>query len=118
MIIGGKSMPIDNHEQYKSNKSNHWETIHACPRNCFFCGLCVCVCACACVCVRACVRVRACVCVCVCAIISVSLCPYPCLSLLLLLLLARYNDYLRLTEGCFSRFLFSVRGHGVKPVVT
>ena len=29
MIIVGKSMPIDNYEQYKRvNKSNHWETIH------------------------------------------------------------------------------------------
>ena len=28
MIIVRKSMPIDNNEQYKSNKSNHWETIY------------------------------------------------------------------------------------------
>ena len=30
MIIVGKSIPIDNYEKYKSNKSNHQETIHAC----------------------------------------------------------------------------------------
>ena len=29
MIIVGKSMPIDNYEQYKRvNKSDHWETIY------------------------------------------------------------------------------------------
>ena len=29
IIIVGKSMPIDNYEQYK-RVINHWETIHAC----------------------------------------------------------------------------------------